>query len=83
MTTKTIKETEEHIKSGIRMSAHYCPVANALNDAGFKGAGVCSSDWRFENRTGYIPLPSEVGERIRRFDATGKMEPFEFEVSVD
>jgi hypothetical protein len=81
MTTKKISVTRTHIENGFKCNANECPVANALKDAGFSEPRVSDSFFMSGGRP-IVDFPSGVSERIRQYDATGKMEPFEFEVSL-
>ncbi len=78
-----IKVTQDHISKGCRGSGYNCPVALAINEQ----ANLDDPYVRCTRVTFYkdsflheIYFPSYVEKNIRRFDAYGNMEPFEFEL---
>ena len=75
-----IKVTEEDIAEGTRCCNTSCPVANAALRTSRESTVSCgTASIRIGDRR-YI-LPDSVGARIKRFDETGIMEPFEFELT--
>lgn len=88
-----ISVEDYHIRSGFQKSGCNCPVALAItprlkagwvasingNEAdGYEGS-VFGDGKNFKTR---FTLPPDVQDRIKRFDTSGKMEPFEFEITV-
>jgi len=83
-----IKVEQKHIDKGIKTSCHLCPVALAIADSGCIEEGqqvtvgtiTASIRWGEEGMSlKTCRLPDFVGDRIRRFDCTGDMFPFDFE----
>lgn len=83
----TVKVTHDHICKGVRGRLSACPVALALNDTpGYTLYGralVPGISAQAVADTGEImamdSLPEEVTDWINRFDASGYVEPMEFE----
>lgn len=81
-----IKVTAEHIKEGRRGSAFCCPVAIAVQDRTDAfcvevGATIVALTQRSSRRS--YELPDSVQGRIIKFDCTGEMVPFEFELPIE
>lgn len=80
-----------HIKSGFPSGCN-CPVALAITPRLPAGESVAINGSEKEGYDGAIfsgkefrrrfKLPLEVQDKIRRYDATGSMEPFEFELDL-
>jgi hypothetical protein len=80
-----IQVTQQHIDKGRGGSCTSCPVALALNDAGFTRAWVSPSTLRSNWRNGgsireFFPVPDSVLVFINRFDAGLPVDPFSFEL---
>ncbi len=86
-TTARIHVTTHHIARGERDSAFGDPIALAIYDAiGFTGM-VGSEVISFEGDADpcdliHTPMPKQVREFIRQFDATGTGKPFTFDLTV-
>lgn len=73
--------THEHIARGIRGSGLECPVALALNDAGYPGVQVKYARISQPQARGYkaaILVPVEMRQWIFRFDYEGAVHPERF-----
>lgn len=86
---KTIKVqvTDDDIKKGIIRNCSQCPVANAIiRTTGIIAVSVGAYSACIEYSdvlAGYYTLPDDATDRIRVFDYTGRMDPFEFELEID
>jgi hypothetical protein len=76
-----IEVRQEHIDKGERDRCTSCPVALALNDAGFKGAAVT---FAMLNLSFYltVPTPPKAAEWITQFDNGDTVAPFDFELEM-
>lgn len=80
-----ITVTKEDIQDGDQRSATTCPVARALKRS-FPTAlyvGVSPRDFSIHlpnYESVFRVLPSNAQQQIRKFDESGKMDPFEFEI---
>ncbi len=83
----TINVEQKHINKGMQVFPLFCPVALAIQEAIGKGKllAVTGAYFRFyqsESASKYVYPSQEVSDRIRRFDSTGMMEPFSFELEL-
>lgn len=80
-----IKVEEKHIQDGKRGSPGYCPIALAIEDAGYWYPVVDKNIAEFiDNEKGWaweIDLPNEARSFIMKYDAGIEVHPFEFEVA--
>lgn len=74
-----IKVTQRHIDKGIPDAGDACPIACALQEAGFQGVHVGEDYARACGKQTYY-LPREARMFVARFDAMDPVEPFEFEI---
>jgi len=85
-----IKVTQEHIDEGIRCSSFKCPVALAILttdlikapnivSVGIFGAQEIKRHG-FPGRSWKFPKGEDIAYKIRFYDESGKMKPFEFEM---
>lgn len=74
--------TKKNIRKGNRQGATSCPIALALNDAGFNAVMVRHKFvWCYGNGIfNEVNLPEEAQEFILKFDRGEKVQPFEFEL---
>lgn len=74
-----IHVTKRHIRYGAPCNVRVCPIALALMDAGFSHpkAGLVSLNLGDDH---IIPAPDNVREWMKEFDASGRGEPFSFEI---
>ena len=79
-----IKVEKKHIQDGKRGSPAYCPIALAIEDAGYWHPVVdkevaefvdSEKEWTWE-----FDLPTEARSFIMKYDAGREVRPFEFEV---
>ncbi len=78
---------EEHVRLGMRDCPNFCPVKLATDPRlnAFWKCKVYSFVISIGNARGSwvdVKLPPEVSERIDRYDQTGVMEPFQFELWI-
>ncbi len=72
-----IKVTEQHVLKGRQWAAEFCPIAIALTEALSLSVSV------YRNITCGLfdcPTPPEVFQKIRHYDLTKTMQPFDFEI---
>lgn len=79
-----IRVSQKNIDNGIHGSNRFCPVGNALHDAGYHVSSVTAQEIKF-NTGETIKTPDAVSKRIRRWDGSepdsdgaGPMYPFAF-----
>lgn len=81
---REIEVIQEDIDEGTVNSPFCCPLARALHRLGFESPAVTSTYIHYEengeDRTAF--LPADTTERIRRYDNTGDMEPFMFNLEM-
>ena len=73
----------EHIKNGVRDAGTKCPVALAMQSAGYRMADVGPRVTCWSPRPGAVKsllTPDAVCHWITRFDLGLEVEPFDFEV---
>ena len=87
-----IKVQRKHIRKGVRGKCKTCPIALAISEAltekfNYEAITVVSSTsilmnvpYKFYQFWG--PIPVEITEKIKQFDATGQMSPFSFELEL-
>lgn len=78
-----IEVTQEDIDHGVRGSCKECPIARAMQRAGFKFPRVnrYSAWWFFPY--GQCDLPDIAQRAVRRFDLGHGMSPFAFDLDVE
>lgn len=74
---KLIEVKEKHIKNGLPCKSASCPIALALNDAGYQRVLVDTNVVRI-NSGSYIGLPTRVKRFIQKFDRHKPVKPFKF-----
>lgn len=74
--------TQECIDQGLPNKAFLCPIALALQLAGFEDVSVTQDNIRYSTRgergtvtVQYQPLSRLWHRRVRRYDSTGRMAP--------
>jgi hypothetical protein len=72
--------TQEDIERGRQASAHECPVSLAASRTLGQQAGVCGCCGVGLNGGQISPLSKRTIGIIRRYDATGEMDPFVFRI---
>jgi len=72
-----ISVTEEHIKKGVKASYRTCPIALALEDAGFDSPKVSVASYWYQDAK-RLNLPLKVQKFIKDFDNGKKVRPFSF-----
>lgn len=79
-----VEVTESAITLGERGSAERCPIAWALHNWGCVEIFVGEDTLRFSTTDRRIELdvPPALREIITRYDDTGQMEPFSFDLDV-
>lgn len=79
-----ITVTEQHIKDGHIATCRTCPIALALNDAGFPAAQVSQDGIYLTGHEAAVRIepPASVRAFVKTFDHLGVMAvcPFEFEL---
>ena len=74
----TIEVTQEDIDEGICGDPYRCPVAVALKRISGEKSMV-GIGWATVGKMGFV-IPADVRAKISLFDASGKMNPFTFNV---
>lgn len=84
MKTITVKVTQEHIGAGVAESCRSCPVALALQDAGYPRAVVANFIFldAHDPDSRLLRTPASVVRFVHRFDSGQTVEPFEFQLEV-
>ena len=85
MATVKVEVTAEDVAKGRRDNPHECPIACALRRTGLENPGVYPTDsitYFKNNRCVSIVLPRVAEDAALKFDRTGTMEPFSFEVET-
>lgn len=80
MIKKKIKVTEKHISSGIRRAGDACPIAKALNDAGYSNVIITRQICIVKGHK--IELPVDVKLFIMNFDRGRTVKPFSFTITL-
>ena len=79
----TVQVTSDDIEKGQRRNDWSCPICLALFRAtGTKWVVNPENCYPITDRDCFIPLPEEVQDFIRDFDAQGFGEPFSFEIDA-
>lgn len=77
-----IRVTEEHIENGSAGCSH-CPVALAIQDAGYPEAAVFyQTAWLDGPGDVQVKLPEEATMFIFAFDNDRPLQPFEFDLPI-
>lgn len=75
-----IQVTQAHIDAGEPCTNIGCPVALALSEATGHSAAIGSTIYVGNHEE---PTSKEVFTKIRHFDRTSEMQPFEFEIKYE
>ena len=85
MATVKVEVTAEDVAKGRQRNPYACPIACALERAGFLHPGVFPrKDITYvkDNKSVSIYLPIAAEDAVLKFDRVGTMEPFSFEVET-
>lgn len=87
-----IAVTEQHIEAGCQGDMKLCPLALALQEAGYEGTNVLPySDYvsisfylKYPFNATHCTIDDEtLANNLNNYDAEGHLEPFEIEMPID